>query len=45
MSALFFLLPLATLLGALFVVLFLKAVNSGQFDDIDDAGERILHDD
>lgn len=45
MNAIFFLLPLATLLGGLFVVLFLKAVTSGQFDDLDDASERILRDD
>jgi len=28
-----------------FLVLFLGAVRSGQFDDLDDPPERILHDD
>ncbi len=44
MNAVLFLLPIAVLLGAVFVVLFILAVRSGQFDDLDDPPERILHD-
>lgn len=44
MNAVLFLLPIALLLGAIFVVLFVFAVRSGQFDDLDDPPERILHD-
>jgi cbb3-type cytochrome oxidase maturation protein len=43
-NALLYLLPLAVLLGAVFVILFVMAVRSGQFDDLDDPPERILHD-
>ena len=32
-------------LFSLFVFLFLSAVKSGQFDDLDDPPRRILHDD
>jgi cbb3-type cytochrome oxidase maturation protein len=39
-----FLLPVALLLGAIFAGLFLYAVHRGQFDDLDDPPERILHD-
>jgi cbb3-type cytochrome oxidase maturation protein len=39
-----FLVPIAVLLGAVFAVLFVLAVRSGQFDDLDDPPERILHD-
>jgi cbb3-type cytochrome oxidase maturation protein len=39
-----FLLPIALLLGAVFAVLFVVAVRRGQFDDLDDPPERILHD-
>lgn len=44
MEALFFLLPIALFLGGTFAFLFLRAVKDGQFDDLDDAAERILHD-
>ncbi len=44
MNAVLFLLPIAVLLGAVFVVLFILAARSGQFDDLDDPPERILHD-
>lgn len=44
MNALIFLVPIAVLLGAVFAVLFVLAVRSGQFDDLDDPPERILHD-
>ena len=44
MNSIFFLLPIALLLGAVFAVLFVKAVRDGQFDDLDDPPERMLHD-
>jgi cbb3-type cytochrome oxidase maturation protein len=43
-SAAFFLLPLAVGLGATFLWLFLRAARDGQFEDLDDPGERILRD-
>ena len=45
MDAIFFLLPIAVALGALFAWLFVRAARDGQFDDLDDPPERILHDD
>jgi cbb3-type cytochrome oxidase maturation protein len=45
MNAVAFLLPVAVLLGLVFVLLFLRAVRDGQFDDLDDPPRRILHDD
>ncbi len=45
MNAVLFLLPLAIIMGALFTGLFLLAVRSGQFDDLDDPPERMLHED
>lgn len=45
MNALIWLVPVAIALGAVFVVLFLLAVRSGQFDDLDDPPQRILKDD
>ena len=45
MDAVFFLLPIALLLGAVFAILFVVAVRKGQFDDLDDPPERILKDD
>jgi cbb3-type cytochrome oxidase maturation protein len=44
MNAIVFLLPIAVLLGAIFAVMFVIAVSKGQFDDLDDPPERILHD-
>ena len=44
MNSIFFLLPIALLLGAIFAALFVKAVKDGQFDDLDDPPERMLHD-
>ncbi len=38
------LLPVAVLLGAVFAFLFVVAARQGQFDDLDDPPERILHD-
>jgi cbb3-type cytochrome oxidase maturation protein len=43
-NALLYLLPIAVLLGAVFAILFVMAVRNGQFDDLDDPPERILHD-
>jgi cbb3-type cytochrome oxidase maturation protein len=43
-NALLYLIPLAVMLGAVFAILFVKAVRSGQFDDLDDPPERMLHD-
>ncbi|GAB4224925.1 MAG: cbb3-type cytochrome oxidase assembly protein CcoS [Kiloniellaceae bacterium] len=45
MSALFYLIPVALLLGLLGLVAFLWALRSGQFDDLDGAAHRILLDD
>lgn len=44
MNALFFLVPLAIVLGAVFAGAFLWAVRSGQYDDLDDAPRRMLQD-
>ncbi len=44
MNAIVILLPIAILLGAVFAVLFVVAVKSGQFDDLDDPPERMLRD-
>ncbi len=44
MNAIYFLLPAAVLMGATFAFLFLRAVRTGQFDDLDDPPERILRD-
>jgi cbb3-type cytochrome oxidase maturation protein len=43
-NALLYLVPIAVALGAVFAILFVLAVRSGQFDDLDDPPERILHD-
>ena len=45
MIAITFLIPIAVGLALVFLVLFLGAVRSGQFDDLDDPAQRILHDD
>lgn len=39
------LVPAALLLGAFFAVLFVLAVRTGQFDDLDDPPVRALQDD
>ena len=44
MNAVLFLLPIAVILGAVFVILFVLAARSGQFDDLDDPPKRILKD-
>lgn len=45
MSGLLYLIPIALLLGLLGLAGFMWAMKSGQFDDLDGAAERILHDD
>lgn len=45
MSVIYVLLPLATLLAAAALIAFIRAVRSGQFDDLDTPAVRILHDD
>ncbi|MBL6935746.1 MAG: cbb3-type cytochrome oxidase assembly protein CcoS [Alphaproteobacteria bacterium] len=44
MEALLYLVPIALLLGLGGLVAFLWALKSGQFEDLDGAAERILHD-
>lgn len=44
MKAILLLLPVAIVLGAVFAALFIAAVRDGQFEDLDDPPERILHD-
>jgi cbb3-type cytochrome oxidase maturation protein len=44
MNAVFFLLPIALMLGGVFAFLFLRAAKDGQFDDLDDPPERMLRD-
>lgn len=45
MDILLILVPLAVGLDAVFAWLFVGAARSGQFEDLDDPPERILHDD
>ncbi len=45
MDAIFFLIPIAVGLGAIFAILFVIAVKRGQFEDLDDPPKRILKDD
>lgn len=45
MNSLFFLVPLALLLGAAALGAFFWSLKSGQYDDLDGAAERILMDD
>jgi len=45
MDALMLLVPLSLLLGAVALGLFLWALRSGQFEDLDGAARRILFDD
>ncbi|MCW5729620.1 MAG: cbb3-type cytochrome oxidase assembly protein CcoS [Alphaproteobacteria bacterium] len=44
MSGLLYLIPIALFLGLLGLAGFLWAMRSGQFDDLDGAGSRILFD-
>ncbi|MBI1181273.1 MAG: cbb3-type cytochrome oxidase assembly protein CcoS [Alphaproteobacteria bacterium] len=43
MTNLLLLIPCALFLGALGLAAFLWSLNSGQYDDLDGAAERILH--
>jgi len=45
MSSLGYLIPVSIVLGATGLALFLWALKSGQYDDLDGAAERILFDD
>ncbi len=45
MNVLLILIPAALVLGLLGLAAFLWALRSGQFEDLDGAAERILHDD
>lgn len=45
MTGLLFLIPIALFLGSLGLLAFLWALRTGQYDDLDGAAERILHDD
>ncbi|MCO5093547.1 cbb3-type cytochrome oxidase assembly protein CcoS [Bosea sp. (in: a-proteobacteria)] len=44
MTVLVYLIPVALLLGGVGLVAFLWALKSGQYEDLDGAGERILID-
>lgn len=44
MSHLVYLIPIALLLGGLGLAAFIWSLNSGQYDDLDGAAERILQD-
>jgi len=43
-SALWYLIPISLVLGALGLVMFLWALRSGQYEDVTGAAERILSD-
>ncbi|MDP2307282.1 MAG: cbb3-type cytochrome oxidase assembly protein CcoS [Pseudomonadota bacterium] len=45
MDALIWLIPTAIALGAVFVGLFLVAVDQGQYDDMDEDARRVLEED
>ena len=45
MTLLTFLIPIALGLGLLGLVAFLWSISTGQYEDLDGAAERILHDD
>ncbi|MEO0424381.1 MAG: cbb3-type cytochrome oxidase assembly protein CcoS [Pseudomonadota bacterium] len=45
MSILFLLIPLAVVLGGAAIALLVWALTSGQYDDLDAPGERLLLDD
>jgi len=45
MDSLIFLVPLALLIGVVALVIFLWALRTGQYDDLDGAAQRILLDD
>jgi cbb3-type cytochrome oxidase maturation protein len=45
LSGLLYLIPIALFLGLLGLGAFMWAMRTGQFEDLDGAAERILHDD
>lgn len=45
MSSIYLLIPLSIVLIAVGIWAFFWAVNSGQFDDLDEPGRRVLDDD
>lgn len=45
MNVIYFMLPLALVLGFLFIGLFVWATRSGQYDDLETPSRRILFDD
>lgn len=45
MSILLYLIPLALVLGAMWLAAFIWSVRSGQYDDLDGDAQRILFDD
>ena len=45
MEVLLFILPFALLISAIFLLLFIKSINSGQYDDLETPAYRILIDD
>ena len=45
MDVIVILLPLSVSIAAVFLVMFVRAVRSGQYDDLDDAARRVLDDD
>lgn len=44
MNGILFLLPIAIFLGLVFLVIFIFAARSGQFEDLDDPPQRMLRD-
>jgi cbb3-type cytochrome oxidase maturation protein len=44
MTGLLFLIPIAVCLGLLWLAVFLWALRSGQYEDLEGAGQRILQD-
>ncbi len=44
MTVLIYLIPLALLLGLLWLVMFLWSLNTGQYEDLDGAALRVLDD-
>jgi len=45
MSVVYVLLPVAILLAAVALIAFIRAVRTGQYDDLDTPAVRMLHDD
>lgn len=44
MNIIFFMIPVSLILGGVFVFLFLRNLNAGQFDDLETPAHRILFD-